>query len=95
MPKGGTLRINLSHAPGALAVAVEDTGIGISPGNLARIFDPFFTTKKEGEGTGLGLSVSYGIISRHGGKIGVESKVGKGTTFTILMPVGERPPVSG
>lgn len=95
MPKGGTLRINLSHAPGALAVAVEDTGIGISPGNLARIFDPFFTTKKEGEGTGLGLSVSYGIISRHGGKIGVESKVGKGTTFTILMPVGERPPASG
>lgn len=95
MPKGGTLRINLSHAPGALAVAVEDTGIGISPGNLARIFDPFFTTKKEGEGTGLGLSVSYGIISRHGGKVGVESKVGKGTTFTILMPVGERPPVSG
>jgi signal transduction histidine kinase len=94
MPKGGTLRINLSQAPGALAIAVEDTGTGIAPENLGRIFDPFFTTKKEGEGTGLGLSVSYGIISRHGGKIGVESKVGKGTTFTILMPVGERPPSS-
>jgi signal transduction histidine kinase len=94
MPQGGTLRINLSQAPGALAVAVEDTGTGIAAENLGRIFDPFFTTKKEGEGTGLGLSVSYGIISRHGGKIGVESKVGKGTTFTILMPVGERPPSS-
>jgi signal transduction histidine kinase len=91
MPAGGTLRINLSQAPGALAVAVEDTGIGIPAENLGRIFDPFFTTKKEGEGTGLGLSVSYGIISRHGGRIGVESKVGKGTTFTILLPVGERP----
>ena len=94
MPQGGTLRINLSQAPGALAVAVEDSGTGIAPENLGRIFDPFFTTKKEGEGTGLGLSVSYGIITRHGGKIGVESKVGKGTTFTILMPVGERPPSS-
>jgi signal transduction histidine kinase len=95
MPKGGTIRINLSQAPGALAIAVEDSGVGIPAENLGRIFDPFFTTKKEGEGTGLGLSVSYGIVARHGGKIGVESKVGKGTTFTILMPVGERPPVTG
>jgi signal transduction histidine kinase len=95
MPAGGTLRINLSQAAGALAVAVEDTGVGIPAEDLGRIFDPFFTTKKEGEGTGLGLSVSYGIISRHGGKIGVESAVGKGTTFTILLPVGERPPSPG
>ncbi len=92
MPDGGILRINLSQAPGAVALAVQDTGIGIPPENLGRVFDPFFTTKKEGEGTGLGLSVSYGIISRHGGRIGVESKVGQGTTFTILLPTAERPP---
>lgn len=92
MPEGGALRLNVSQATGALAIAVSDTGIGIPPENLTRIFDPFFTTKKDGEGTGLGLSVSYGIISRHGGKIGVESTVGQGTTFTILLPTGERPP---
>jgi two-component system NtrC family sensor kinase len=75
-----------------MAIAIADTGIGIPPENLTRVFDPFFTTKPEGEGTGLGLSVSYGIVSRHGGKIGVESKVGQGTTFTILLPAGGRPP---
>jgi signal transduction histidine kinase len=94
MPHGGTLRLNLSQAPGALAIAVEDTGVGIPPANLSRIFDPFFTTKKEGEGTGLGLSVSYGIVTRHGGKIGVESTVGKGTTFTILLPTAPPRPAS-
>jgi signal transduction histidine kinase len=93
MPHGGTLRLNLSQAAGALAIAVEDTGVGIPPANLSRIFDPFFTTKKEGEGTGLGLSVSYGIVTRHGGKIGVESTVGKGTTFTILLPTTAPRPV--
>lgn len=92
MPAGGTLRANLSLAAGAMAIAIADTGVGIPPENLTRIFDPFFTTKPEGEGTGLGLSVSYGIVSRHGGKIGVESKVGQGTTFTVLLPAGGRPP---
>jgi signal transduction histidine kinase len=92
MPGGGMLRVNLSLAAGAMAIAIADTGIGIPPENLTRVFDPFFTTKPEGEGTGLGLSVSYGIVSRHGGKIGVESKVGQGTTFTILLPAGGRPP---
>jgi signal transduction histidine kinase len=91
MPGGGTLRVNLSLAAGVMAIAIADTGIGIPPENLTRIFDPFFTTKPEGEGTGLGLSVSYGIVTRHGGKIGVESKVGQGTTFTILLPAGGRP----
>ena len=92
MPGGGTLRVNLSLAAGAMAIAIADSGIGIPPENLNRIFDPFFTTKPEGEGTGLGLSVSYGIVSRHGGKIGLESKVGQGTTFTILLPAGGRSP---
>ena len=91
MPDGGTLRVNLSLAAGAMAIAIADSGIGIPPGNLTGIFDPFFTTKPEGEGTGLGLSVSYGIVTRHGGKIGVESKVGQGTTITILLPAGGRP----
>jgi signal transduction histidine kinase len=86
MPDGGTLRLSLSQAGEAIALAVQDTGVGISPENLRRIFDPFFTTKPTGEGTGLGLSVSYGIIARHHGRIDVESTVGQGTTFTILLP---------
>ncbi len=86
MPKAGTLRLNLSQANEAIALAVHDTGVGIPPENLHRIFDPFFTTKPAGEGTGLGLSVSYGIIARHHGRIDVESAGGQGTTFTILLP---------
>jgi two-component system, NtrC family, sensor kinase len=64
-----------------------DNGCGISPEHLKRVFDPFFTTK-ETEGTGLGLSVSYGIIENHGGEIGVRSKVGEGTVFTVRLPLG-------
>lgn len=87
MPDGGTMRVTLTQAEGIAAIAVQDTGIGIPPENLGHIFDPFFTTKPEGEGTGLGLSVSYGIISNHSGQFEVESVVGQGTTFTILMPI--------
>jgi two-component system NtrC family sensor kinase len=86
MQNGGTLRISLGRAEGAVALAIQDTGSGIPKQNLSRIFDPFFTTKPEGEGTGLGLSVSYGIVARHGGNIEVESELGWGTTFTILLP---------
>jgi PAS domain S-box-containing protein len=68
-------------------IKIADTGYGIEKKNLARIFDPFFTTKPTGEGTGLGLSVSYGIIKNHGGDILVESKVGKGSDFTIVLPL--------
>jgi two-component system NtrC family sensor kinase len=89
MPEGGTLRINLSQVSSAAAIAIQDSGKGIEPEHLRRIFDPFFTTKPEGEGTGLGLSVSYGIISSHNGRIDVESEVGEGTTFTILLPVDQ------
>ena len=67
-------------------IQIRDTGCGISPSVLPRIFDPFFTTKNEGEGTGLGLSVSLGIVERHGGKIFVESEIGKGTTFIVSLP---------
>jgi len=73
-------------------VAFQDSGVGIPPENLSRIFDPFFTTKPEGQGTGLGLSVSYGIISNHNGHIQVESNVGKGSTFTVILPIDLTPP---
>ena len=87
MPKGGTLRVNLSQTNGVAAIAIQDTGTGIPPEIMNRIFDPFFTTKPEGEGTGLGLSVSYGIVSHHDGRIEVDSEIGEGTTFTVLLPV--------
>ena len=68
-------------------IVVQDTGCGIPEANLQRIFDPFFTSKEVGKGTGLGLSVSYGIVKAHGGRIDVESVVGKGSTFRILLPI--------
>jgi signal transduction histidine kinase len=87
MKIGGVLTIRTSVAEGICRVEVCDTGSGIPPSVLPRVFDPFFTTKGEGEGTGLGLSVNLGIVERHGGKILVESEVGKGTTFTLWLPV--------
>jgi signal transduction histidine kinase len=86
MPAGGKLWVRLAQSDGMVALDVKDTGIGIPPENLGKIFDPFFTTKPEGEGTGLGLSVSYGIISNHDGRIVVESTQGEGTTFTVFLP---------
>jgi signal transduction histidine kinase len=94
---GGRVEIDIGrvHAakPGGAAeernyvrLAVVDEGIGIAPENLARIFEPFFTTKDVGEGTGLGLSVCYGIVEEHGGWIGVDSTVGKGSLFTVYLP---------
>ncbi len=87
MKDGGGLTIRTSVVEGVCLIEVRDTGSGIPPAVLPRIFDPFFTTKSEGEGTGLGLSVSLGIVERHGGKILVDSEVGKGTTFTLCLPV--------
>ena len=73
-----------------IQVKIMDNGRGIDKENLSRVFDPFFTTKPTGEGTGLGLSVSYGIIQNHGGDITVESEIGKGSTFTLTLPVTQR-----
>jgi signal transduction histidine kinase len=69
-----------------VVIEVSDTGMGIAPEALARIFEPFYTTKPPGEGTGLGLSVSYGIVQAHGGEITVRSAPGAGTTFAVALP---------
>ncbi|MCK4741340.1 MAG: HAMP domain-containing protein [Anaerolineales bacterium] len=87
MPEGGTLDVSLKEHDDNLVITFRDSGVGIPEENIARIFDPFFTTKPEGEGTGLGLSVSYGIVSRHRGLIEVESEVGIGTTFIVSLPL--------
>ena len=82
----GELELATGCGGGWLQVGIRDTGCGIPEENLKKIFDPFFTTK-EHFGTGLGLSVSYGIIQNHGGTIEVTSKVGSGTLFTIRLPI--------
>jgi two-component system NtrC family sensor kinase len=86
MKDGGQIHIISKRVLNGIAIQVKDTGIGIPERHLHRIFDPFFTTKPEGEGTGLGLSVSYGIIARHHGRIDVASQVNQGTVFTIQLP---------
>ncbi|MCK5797760.1 MAG: PAS domain-containing protein [Deltaproteobacteria bacterium] len=90
MPDGGTLTVRIGLimdvTPPRVFIEITDTGEGISKRDLGRIFDPFFTTKEPGKGTGLGLSVSHGIIVDHGGKIDVESEIGSGTTFRIILP---------
>jgi two-component system, NtrC family, sensor kinase len=87
--KSGAIRLTTHYAPKAQQVLLEvvDSGCGIEPQHLSRIFDPFFTTKATGEGTGLGLSVSYGIVRDHDGDIMVTSEPGKGSIFTVILPV--------
>ncbi len=93
MTEGGKLIISTQKMeqkdslPERVEISIQDTGCGIPEDNLNKIFEPFFTTKKVGEGTGLGLPVSYGIIKEHKGEISVESQVGKGTTFILWIPV--------
>jgi two-component system NtrC family sensor kinase len=94
MPGGGTLRVATLNGE-SVSVSVSDTGTGIAPEHILRIYDPFFTTKtspREGQarGTGLGLSVTYGIIQEHAGKIRVESHPGEGTTFTLDFPMSRK-----
>lgn len=87
MPDGGTLTFRAYGQAKSVAIEIEDTGVGIPPDDMSKIFEPFFTTKEVGKGTGLGLAVCYGIITDHSGRLGVRSTVGKGTTFTILLPI--------
>jgi two-component system, NtrC family, sensor kinase len=86
MPSGGMVEVRSTANNGTVEIEVADTGMGIQRENLARVFDPFFTTKATGRGTGLGLSVSYGIIKEHAGKIEVRSTPGKGTSFRLEFP---------
>jgi PAS domain S-box-containing protein len=87
IPDGGRIIVATGTAEdGSLIAEISDTGIGIAPENVAKIYDPFYTTKGVGQGTGLGLAVSYGIIQEHAGRISVESEPGHGTTFRITLP---------
>jgi len=88
MPRGGTIHLGAALQNGSVMVSIEDSGGGIAPEDLPYIFDPFFTTKDFG--TGLGLALTQQIISEHGGNISCESRLGRGTTFTIALPVGEQ-----
>jgi signal transduction histidine kinase len=90
MPSGGMVEVRTASHNGSVEVEITDTGLGISREHLQRIFDPFFTTKSSGRGTGLGLSVSYGIIKEHAGKIEVRSTPGKGTSFRLEFPVAQK-----
>jgi two-component system NtrC family sensor kinase len=85
----GIIRVRTRARGKCVEVQISDTGQGIPEQNLSRIFDPFFTTKAVGEGTGLGLSMVYGIIKKHSGEIVVESKVGQGTCFILRLPINE------
>ena len=91
MDERGTITIVTRHLipEKCVEVAISDTGHGIPPQQIDRIFDPFFTTKASGKGTGLGLSIAYGIVTTHHGTISVRSEVGKGSTFTVRMPIAD------
>jgi two-component system NtrC family sensor kinase len=86
MPGGGSMTIDTLAENGEVRIEIADTGNGIKAEVMERIFEPFFTTKPVGQGTGLGLAVTYGIIQQHGGSIEVESEEGKGTKFIIGLP---------
>jgi len=92
--KQGEIRIRTWTENDTIKVSIADTGSGIPKDKINRIFEPFFTTKEVGKGTGLGLSIAYDIVKKHNGEIAVESEVGRGTTFTVTVPIVE-PPVSG
>jgi two-component system NtrC family sensor kinase len=87
MPKGGILSVRTAREEDKVLIHIQDTGIGIPEEIRDKIFEAFFTTKQKVKGVGLGLSVCYGIIKDHGGKIKLESEEGKGTTFIISLPI--------
>jgi signal transduction histidine kinase len=88
MPGGGTIAVRTSSNGDSVVIRICDDGTGIDPEDLGSVFDPFFTTKEIGQGTGLGLYVSYGIIAQHKGEIDIESKKGTGTSVTVRLPAG-------
>ncbi len=88
---GGEIRLTTAYeGENDISIQVSDNGVGIEPEHLNKIFDPFFTTKAVGNGTGLGMAVSYGIVQEHSGTISASSKVGKGTTFRIVFPIAQK-----
>lgn len=92
IPEHGRITIRTDCTGEFVRVAISDTGTGIPPEIRSRIFDPFFTTKPVGKGTGLGLSVSYGIVERHRGRIEVDSEPGRGSVFTVFLPLRQEKP---
>ncbi len=89
---GGRIEVATRQSDGTIVVAVRDDGCGIPAELLSKIFDPFFTTKPIGGGTGLGLSQTHGIVAAHGGRIEVESTVGVGSCFRVVLPIHPRGP---
>ena len=87
-PQGGRIVIRTRRLPHEMLLEIEDNGCGIAPETKARLFDPFFTTKEAGEGTGLGLSITHNIVTAHGGRIEVDSRLGDGAAFRIFLPLG-------
>ena len=90
MDGDGTLTVATAMNPerdDEVMVEISDTGMGIPRENVAKIFEPFFTTKAPGQGTGLGLSITYSIVAHHRGRIFVDSQVGSGSTFRVLLPI--------
>ncbi len=92
---GGHVTVSTRRDGDVVLIRVVDDGAGIPEAIRAKIFDPFFTTKKQGEGIGLGLSISYGIVRDHGGRIEVEASSGAGTAFLVTLPLAAKPPASG
>jgi two-component system, NtrC family, sensor kinase len=87
MPQGGSLTVRTRREGQGVALEIEDTGHGIEAEHIDRIWDPFFTTKPVGQGTGLGLSITQRVVSRHGGRIHVESRPGAGAKFIVWLPI--------
>jgi signal transduction histidine kinase len=86
-PPGSVVDLRCERRDDEIAIVIRDHGVGIDPAHVGKVFDPFFTTKDVDKGTGLGLAISHGIVERHGGHIEVESQLGQGTTFSVLLPI--------
>ena len=94
MDARGTLTVTTSASSARadeVVIAFSDTGTGIPRQDIQKIFEPFYTTKPQGRGTGLGLSICYSIVSDHRGRIEVDSELGRGSTFRVILPTGEDP----